>query len=137
MEKRKMSLKEAEQLNIMQQIDKKIFTLRQASEELALSLRHTKRILKRYRLQGAEWLISKHVGKISPNRIDPKIQVDILKILYREEYANFELTFARDKIEERHGHCLSSETIRKWMVKRGLWTPKTNKRYKIHPRRLR
>ena len=39
-----MSLKEGERLSIMQQVDKKIFTLRQASKELALSLRHTKRI---------------------------------------------------------------------------------------------
>ena len=54
MEKRKMSLKEAKRLSIMQQIDKKIFTLRQASQELALSLRHSKRLRKRYRLQEAE-----------------------------------------------------------------------------------
>ena len=128
MEKRKMSLKEAERLSIMQQMDKKIFTLRQASQELALSLRHTKRIRKRYRLQGTEGLISKHVGKVSPNRIDPKVQADVLKILHSEEYTGFGPTFARDKIEERHGHCLSSETIRKWMVERGLWIPKTKKR---------
>ena len=96
-----MSIKEAERLSIMQQIDKKVFTLRQASQELALSLRHTKRLRKRYRLEGAEGLISKHVGKVSPNRIDPKTRADVLKILHREEYAGFGPTFARDKIEER------------------------------------
>ena len=103
METRKMSLKEAERLSIIQQIDEKVFTLRQASEELALSIRHSKRIRKRYRLQGAEGLISKHVGKVSPNRTNPKIQADVLKILHREEYASFGHTFARDKIEERQG----------------------------------
>lgn len=132
-----MSIKEAERLSVMQQIDKKVFTLRQASQELALSLRHTKRLRRRYRLDGAEGLISKHVGKVSPNRIDPKVQADVLKILRSEDYAGFGPTFARDKIEERHGHCLSSETIRKWMIERGLWIPKIKKRYKVHPRRLR
>ena len=102
-----MSIKEAERLIVVQQVDKKIFTLRQASKELALSLRHTKRIHKRYRLEGVNGLISRHVGKTSPNQINPKIKSEILKILHSEEYAGFGPTFARDKIEERHGYCLS------------------------------
>ena len=82
MEKRKMSIKEAKRLSVMEQIDKKVLTVRQASQELALSLRHTKRILKRYRLKGPSGLISKHMGKVSPNRIDPKVKGDVLKVLH-------------------------------------------------------
>ncbi|MGE0198272.1 MAG: hypothetical protein AB7H48_12905 [Parachlamydiales bacterium] len=85
MEKRKMSLKEAERLSVT----------------CNKSLRHTKRLRKRYCLEEAEGLIFKHVDKVSPNRTDPKVQADVLKVLHMEEYAGFGPTFARDKIEER------------------------------------
>ena len=49
----KMTLKEAERLSVMRQVDKKNLTLRKASEELGLSLRQTKRIRKRYKEGGA------------------------------------------------------------------------------------
>ena len=48
----KMTLKEAERLSVMRQVDKKNLTLRKASEELGLSLRQTKRIRKRYKEGG-------------------------------------------------------------------------------------
>jgi len=132
-----MSTKEAQRFGIMQQIDKKVLTLREASHELCLSLSQIKRIRKRYRREGAEGLISRHVGKASPNRTDPKIKSEIMAILRSKEYEGFGPTFSRDKIEERQGHCLSSETIRKWMLKDGLWIPKKKKKSKVYSRRLR
>ncbi len=132
-----MSTKEARRFGIMQQIDKKVLTLREASDELGLSLSQIKRVRKRYRLEGPEGLISKHVGKVSPNRTDPKIKSEIMNILRSEEYEGFGPVFARDKIEERHGYCLSSETIRKWMLTDGLWIPKKKKKSKAYPRRQR
>ena len=132
-----MSLKEAKRLSVMQQVDKNILTLRQASEELALSLRQMKRVRKRYRLEGILGLISRHVGKIGPNRIDREIKTEVLKILHSEDYNGFGPTFARDKIEERQGYCLSSETIRKWMIEQELWVAKRKRKCKIHQRRAR
>jgi hypothetical protein len=134
---RRMSTKEAQRFGVMQQIDKKVLTLREASYELGLSLSQMKRVRKRYRLEGPEGLISKHLGKVSPNRTDPKIKSEIMDILRYEDYEGFGPTFARDKIEERHGHCLSSETIRKWMLKDGLWIPKKKKKSKVYQRRQR
>lgn len=51
-----------------------------------------------------------------------------MALLRSQEYEGFGPTFARDKIEERQGFCLSSETIRKWMLKEGLWIPKKRKK---------
>ncbi|MCB9092692.1 MAG: ISNCY family transposase [Pseudobdellovibrionaceae bacterium] len=132
-----MSTKEAQRFGIMQQVDKKVLTLRKASEELGLSLSQTKKIRKRYRLEGPEGLISKHLGKISPNRTDPKIKSGILEILKSEAFEGFGPTFARDKIEKRCGYHLSSETIRKWMLTEGLWIPKKKKKCKVYQRRQR
>jgi hypothetical protein len=94
-----MSLKEAKRLGVMHQEVKKYLNLRQASDELALFLRRTKRIRKRYHAEGSLGLISRHVGKLSPNRIEEEIKSDIIEILCSEEYAGFGPTFARDKIE--------------------------------------
>ncbi len=132
-----MSTKEARRFGIMQQIDRKVLTLREASDEFALSLSQIKRIRRRYRLEGPQGLISKHMGKISPNRTDPKIKSEIMNLLRSEEYEGFGPTSARDKIEERQCPCLSSETIRKWMLESSLWISKKKKKSKAYPRRQR
>ncbi|MBY0529912.1 MAG: ISNCY family transposase [Rhabdochlamydiaceae bacterium] len=121
----------------MRQMDKKILSVRKASEELGLSLRQTKRIRKRYLSQGEMGLISRHRGKISPNRIDPKLRGAVVKILQREEYAGFGPTFAREKLRQRHGYYLSDETLRKWITEEGLWKAKTKRDRKVYQRRIR
>lgn len=132
-----MSLKEADRLSVMRQVDKKILSLGKAAEELDISLRQAKRIRKRYLQEGEKGLISKHKGKISPNRIDPKLRAIVLKILNRDEYAGFGPTFASEKLKERHGYHLSEETLRKWMTEDGLWEVNSRRERKIHQRRTR
>lgn len=132
-----MSIKEANRLRIMQQIDKKILTLQKAGEELGVSLRQAKRIRKRYLSSGELGLISKHRGKVSPNRIKPKLKADVLRILQRKEYAGFGPTFAKEKLQQRDGYYLSDETLRQWMIETGLWKAKARRERKIYQRRVR
>ena len=132
-----MTIKEANRLGVMQQINSKLLSIRRASEQLGISLRQTKRIWKRYQVGGAAALISKHRGKISSNRIDPKLKEAVLKILSKEEYAGFGPTFAKEKLQQRHGYYLSKETLRGWMAERGLWSAKRRKERKIYQRRAR
>ena len=115
-----MSLKEANRLSIMRQIDKKILNIGRASEALGVSLRQAKRIRKRYLLHGEMGLISKHRGKVSPNRIDSQFKSAVIKLLQREEYTGFGPTFAMEKLRQRHGYYLSEETLRKWMIEAGF-----------------
>lgn len=132
-----MSINEANRLSVMRQIDKKNLTLRKASEELGISLRQTKRLRKRYIADGELGLISKHRGKISPNRIDSKLRNAVIKILTASDYLGFGPTLAMEKLQERHGYYLSKETIRTWMTAEGLWKAKERKEPKIYQRRLR
>lgn len=132
-----MSFKEANRLSIMRQVDKQILSLRKASEELGISVRQIKRIRKRYRLEGEKGLISKHLGKISPNRIGHKLRAEVVKILQREEYAGFGPTLAKEKLRQRPGYYLSDETIRKWMIEEELWKAKSRKNRKVYQRRIR
>ncbi len=132
-----MSIKEANRLSVMRQVDKKMLNMRKASEELGISLRQAKRIRKRYLREGEIGLISKHRGKVSPNRIDPKLKNAVIQILKREEYAGFGPTFAQEKLRQRHGYYLSDETIRNWMVQEGLWKAKKQREHKVYQRRVR
>lgn len=132
-----MSIKEANRLSIMRQIDKKILTLKKASEELGVSIRQAIRIRKRYLNEGEKGLISKHVGKVSPNRINIKLRAKVINILQKEEYEGFGPTLAKEKLRSRHGYYLSKETLRKWMIEEGLWEVREQKNRKVYQRRPR
>jgi Integrase core domain len=132
-----MTIKEANRLGIMKQIDKKLLSLRKAAEELGTSLRQAKRIWKRYKSEGDLGVISKHFGKVSPNRIDSKVKESVMKFLCREECAGFGPTFANEKLREQRGYYLSVETIRKWMIEKDLWKAKSQKERKVYQRRVR
>jgi transposase len=132
-----MSLKEADRLGVMKQVDTKKLNLRRASEELGVSIRQVKRTRKRYLKDGAIGLISRHRGKVSPNRTDPEQKAAALKILQSDEFAGFGPSFAKEKLKERHGYAFSNETLRKWMIESGLWKSKKARTARVHQRRVR
>ncbi len=131
-----MSVKEAERLGVMRQIDKKILNIRQASEQLGVSLRQAKRIRKRYLIEGEKGLISKKRGAVSGNKIPDEVRDKVMNLV-KTTYQNFGPTLACEKLEERDGIELSSETLRKWMIEEGLRKPKKRKEKRLYQRRLR
>jgi hypothetical protein len=137
LEKRSMSIREANRLSVMKQLDKKMLSMKKASEEMGVSSRQAKRIRKRYLIEGDVGLISKHRGKVSPNKIDSKLKKQVQAIIRREEYQGFGPTLLEEKLRERHGIYLSNETLRKWMIEEGLWEAKKRKTRKIYQRRMR
>lgn len=132
-----MTVKEANRLSIMRQIDKKILTLKKASEELGISLRQAIRVRKRYLEDGESGLISRHFGKASANKIDKQIKEEVIQVLKGEDYVDFGPTLAGEKLESKYGYYISRETLRKWMIEEGLWKAKMQKHRRIHQRRPR
>ena len=57
--------------------------------------------------------------------------------LVGERYADFGPTFACEKLVEVHGHRLSVETLRKWMIAAGLWRAKARREVRVHQSRPR
>ena len=96
-----MSIKEAERLGVMKQIDKKILTLRKASEELGISERQTKRIRKRYLKDGAKGLISLKRGMEGNRKTPEKIRNKTISLL-KTKYVDFGPTLASEKLQERN-----------------------------------
>ena len=76
-----MTIKEANRLSAMRQIDKKMLSLRQASKDLGLSIRQTKRLRSRYLSEGESGLISRRRGRESANRIAQDVRDQVVEIL--------------------------------------------------------
>lgn len=64
-----MSMKELKRMHVLQQVESKQMTAKQAAETMGVSLRQTRRLLARYREQGAEGLVHGNRGRPAHNRI--------------------------------------------------------------------
>ena len=99
-------------------------------------MRQVKRPIRRYRERGTVGLASGHRGRRPNNAIDDVVRRQVLERL-RERYADFGPTFAREKLVELHGHRLSVETLRAWMIADGLWRAKARRTVRVHQSRPR
>jgi transposase len=131
-----MSRQEWDRAGVIQQVVEKRLRQRDAARQLGLSVRQIKRLVQRYRAEGAAGLASRHRGKRPNNRIADTLRQEILDLV-RSRYADFGPTLACEKLAERHDHKLSVETLRQWMIADGLWKPRARKQARIHQRRPR
>jgi len=75
-------------------------------------------------------------GKVSHRKISDDVKSQAMDLV-RQSYADFDPTFAAEKLNEQHGVKVSSETLRQWMIKEGLWSAKCKKHKPNHPMRER
>lgn len=132
----KMTLKEADRLTVIKRLENKNLNLGSSARELGVSYRQMKRIWKRYKERGPEGVISLRRGKPSSNRLPTEIRETALQFI-RDKYADYGPTLAAEKLSEKHRISLSKETIRQLMISEGLRKAKSQKPYKVHPRRTR
>ena len=131
-----MTMKEAERLSVMKQIENKKIQQQEASESLGLSLRQTQRLIKAYKENGAEGLISKKRGKTNSRKIPLETKDKILSTI-KTKYLDFGPTFASEKLKEEEGIFISRETLRQFMMEDGIWKAKKKKEGKVYQRRTR
>jgi transposase len=131
-----MSQKEAFRLHVMNLLFNKDITQKKAREMMGLSKSQTIRIKKSYLQFGIKGLISKRRGNPSPNKISNEILSKAASII-TEKYFDFGPTFAREKLIEKHNINMSKETVRKLMIKEGLWKDRKHKHVIVHQRRAR
>jgi molybdenum-dependent DNA-binding transcriptional regulator ModE len=72
-----------------------------AAQSLGLSYRQVKRLMARFRQQGATGLISHKRGQRGNRRL-PSVYAGLIVDLVRKHYADFGPTLAREKLLERH-----------------------------------
>lgn len=107
-----------------------------AAEMMGLSKSQTIRVKKAFNKFGTQGLISKRRGKPSPNKIPDEILSQAINLI-NKKYYDFGLTFACEKLREKHNINMSVESVRKLMIKEGLWKDRKNKQVIVHQRRSR
>jgi hypothetical protein len=132
-----MSLEEIKRADIFSQISQKKLSKTKAAEVLSMSLRHLRRLYKAFQKQGLSALISKQKGKPSNNQLSSTLKTYVEKLITCEMYRDFGPTFMCEKLYERHGIKISSETTRQLMIKQGVWKSNKKKRPVIHQQRKR
>jgi transposase len=125
---------ELDRLLVISQVKDRVLTQSAAGEQLGISDRQVRRLVKRYKTEGTQGIRSKHKGG---NRLFPSdFKQEVLKII-GEKYKDFGPTFACEKLSLNEGLKLNKETLRQWMIGAGLWRGRTRKKARIHQSRER
>jgi transposase len=117
-----MSQKERTRLGVMKQIEAKRLSLVAAAALLRLSYRQLKRVWRRYCREGDAGLVHQGRGRSSNRQADPKVRERIIQ-RYEQRYADFGPTLAAEHLE-REGLRVDHETLRRWLLSKGLWLVK-------------
>jgi transposase len=131
-----MSQSELSRLQILQRVVERRMTQAAAAHALGPSYRQVKRLMARFRRQGASGLVSGKRSKQGTRRL-PAIYTGHVLDLVREHYADFGPTLAREKLLERHGLLIGRETLRGLMRDAGLWHTRAARRKAIQQPRAR
>lgn len=104
----------------------------EASKQLGLSVRHTRRLKTKVKKYGAKGLIHGNRGKPSTRTLSEG-KVEEIKRIVTRKYYDFGPTFATEKLGEDHKIKVSNEKLRQLMTGWELWKPtprKGNKEYR-------
>ena len=115
-----MSVKEIEKLKVITDVTEKRISQKIASKRLNLSSRQIRRLIKRFKTQGAKGLANKHRNTVSNRKLPDDLRLKVLE-LYKQNYPDFRPTFFCEKLSELHNIEISKETARKWLLNEGLW----------------
>ncbi|SSI72491.1 transposase [Klebsiella pneumoniae] len=130
------TVKEINRLKILQDVIDRNLRPGLAAEMLGITPRHCSRLLKRYRQSGPMGMNNQSRGRPG-NRLLPASLTDQALNIIRERYADFGPTLTREKLAENHGIVLGKETLRRLMIKTGLWVPRKQRAPKIQQPRYR
>jgi len=119
-----MTQHDRDRLKVIEQLQQRQLTQRQAAVLLGRSERHVRRILRRYQAEGDAGLLHRSRGRPSNRRLPEATREQVLAILRQPDWRDFGPTFAAEKLQQRHGLRVSREKLRRWMIEDGLWKPR-------------
>lgn len=132
----KMNAENLKTLEIIQKVNEKRLKQREAALILECTTRTIKRLVCKYRAEGAPGLLSKRSGKPSNNAFSNEFKTTVIETISKK-YNDFGPKFATVSLEDRNNIKLSKETARQWMIEAGIWHDRKAKIIKPHPPRER
>src|SRR5437764_4204532 len=135
-----MNQADRDRLVALKKAKKKLITQKEAAEELGITERQVRRLLKRLKKGGDKAVLHALRGEPSNRKMPVEVQQRTVEILSQEVYRGFRPTLATEYLNERHAVEASRETVRKWMIEAKLWRPRRQTIEQVHmwrPRRSR
>jgi hypothetical protein len=114
-----MTSKNIHRGSVLEMVDHKAITLKQASQMTSLSYRHLRRLYKRYKQQGCSGLLHRLQGRTSNRKITINVRNSILSC-YKNNCIGYGPTRAAEKLACL-GYAISRETLKRWLIEEGIW----------------
>ncbi len=122
-----MSKKERIQLIVFEQLKNGEITQRVAASRLKVTDRWVRKKYKRYMEHGDVGLVHKSRNRVSQKRWCEGERALTVELL-RTDWKGFGPTFTAEKLKELKNIDISKETVRKTMIKEGIWQPHISKK---------
>src|SRR6478672_11625517 len=135
-----MTQAERDRLVALKKAKKKLITQKQAAEELGITERHVRRLLRELKRRGDKIVAHGLRGLPSHRKISADTEQEAVAILSQPVYRGFGPTLAAEYLAKKHDIEVSRETVRQWMTGAKLWRPRRQRIEKVHewrPRRSR
>lgn len=132
-----MSGKELRRAGILARVESGELKLVNAAVMMGVSYRQSKRLGQRYREEGAEGLKHRSVGRESNRKKAKKFRERVLRLIGKkysgEEGERFGPTLAAEHLASEDDVEVNAQTLRRWMLAAGLWSPARKQR--VHRQR--
>jgi transposase len=135
-----MTQADRDRLVALKKAKKKLITQKQAAEEIGVTERQVRRLLRKLRRKGDQAVIHALRGRPSNRRLSAEVEQRAVTILADPLYRGFGPTLAAEYLHKQHEIAVSKETLRRWMAKAGLWKAGRRRVVEVHqwrPRRSR
>ena len=135
-----MTQAERDRLVTLKKAQKKLITQKQAAEELGITERHLRRLLRELKRRGDKIVVHGLRGLPSNRKISADVEQEAVAILSRPVYRGFRPTLASEYLAQKHDIEVSRETVRQWMIEARLWRSREQRIETVHewrPRRSR
>jgi transposase len=126
-----MSLRQLNHLDLLRRVERSELTERKAADLLRVTDRTVRRQLARLDEEGPGFLRHGLKGQPSNNRMPDK-EAEKIEELLREKYSDFGPTFAAEKLAELHGIDRDPKTVRRILIRLGLFIPRRSRTQAVH-----
>jgi len=121
-----MSARELSRVEVLSRVKAGTLSVQSAATLLAVSYRQAKRLVRRYRAEGAKGLKHRSASRPS-NHARPTAEREQVLALVREKYSGpmgerFGPTLAAEHLASEDGVTVHHDTLRRWMLAAGLWS---------------
>ena len=135
-----MTQAERDRLVALKKAKKKLITQKEAAEELGITERHVRRLLRELKRRGDKAMAHGLRGLPSNRKLSADSEREAIAILSQPVYRGFGPTLAAEYLAKKHAIDVSRETVRQWMMGAKLWRARKQRIEKVHewrPRRSR